>query len=46
MLVGVKSIVDVITNSSTEVYVYYPDNAAERVLDLIQSILDFSGSDK
>lgn len=46
MLVGVKSVVDVITNSSTEVYVYYPDNAAERVLDLIQSILDFSGSDK
>lgn len=42
-MLEVKSIVDVITNSSTEVYVYYPDNAAEKILDLIQSILDLSG---
>jgi hypothetical protein len=38
----IKSVTDVITNSSTEVFIYYPNNVDEIILDLIQSILDLS----
>lgn len=46
MSVFVKSKTDVITNSSTEVFIYYPSDAIERIQSLIQSILDMSGSDQ
>ena len=45
-MMKIKSITDVITNSSTEVFIYYPSNAGEIVLDLIQSILDLSEEGK
>jgi hypothetical protein len=41
-MMKIKSVTDVITNSSTEVFIHYPSNAGEIVLDFIQSILDLS----
>lgn len=45
MIIRIQSIVDVITNSSTEIYVVATDYTLDRIKDIVNAVLEIGESD-
>lgn len=46
IVINIHSFIDVITNSSTEIYCNAKDNALEMIEEVVQKVLTAAGSDK